>query len=522
MLASLAAAMTSWRTASVALLSFSSGLPLGMVWIAIPDWLRSTGTDIRIVGLVTLAQAPWTFKVLWSPLMDRYAPPWLGRRRGWAALAQAALFAFTLLLAGAGERPETPWVVLALALAIAVSAATQDIAVDAYTVDVLRPEEQGVAVGARTALYRAAMYLAGGLGITLAARTSWPLVNAGLALLYLPLMIVTWKAPEPPDNPPPPRTLRQALWLPFLGFLSRHRALEILAFVFFYKLADNLAQALLRPFLVDMGYTGFERGVALATVAAGATIFGVFLGGALTTTVGLGHSLWVFGFLQIFSNLGYVLVARSAPSPPLMYGAMTFETVAQGMGTGAFSVLLLRMTQKRFSATQYALFSSLFGIPRIVSGPIAGFAVDALGWEPFFWATMLAGIPGMLLLHRFSPLGVRDPVFVVETARDRRPLPAAALAARGVLGGIAALLLGAVCVAALAALRAQRSRPQDGFDLLTPLAALASPADAGGWLETAGLLVFALFAGLCAAAVAAARRGEIGDAAEPPAAGAPR
>src|SRR6476620_8112357 len=159
---SLAVAMRSRRTASVALLSFSSGLPLGLVWIAIPDWLRNIGVDIRVVGLITLAQAPWTFKFLWSPLMDRYSPPWLGRRRGWAAIAQVALMILVFALAGVGNNPETPWVVGALALAIAFASATQDIAIDSYFVEVVRPEEQGVAVGAPIAIYRAAMYIAGG------------------------------------------------------------------------------------------------------------------------------------------------------------------------------------------------------------------------------------------------------------------------------------------------------------------------------------------------------------------------
>ncbi len=170
--ASLGAAMASWRTAAVALLSFSSGLPFGLVTIAIPDWMRTVGLDIRVVGLFALAQAPWAFKMLWSPLIDRYVPPWLGRRRGWAAIAQLALLVFTLALAGVGHHPETPWVVGAVALAIAFASATQDIAVDAYAVEVLRPDEQGVAVGARIALYRAALFVSGGLSITLAARWS--------------------------------------------------------------------------------------------------------------------------------------------------------------------------------------------------------------------------------------------------------------------------------------------------------------------------------------------------------------
>src|SRR5437867_10709787 len=196
-LASVGRALGSWRTAAVTLLSFSSGLPLGLVSIAIPDWMRAIGLDIRLVGLVTLAQAPWAFKMLWSPLMDRYTPPWLGRRRGWAAITQVALFALTLCLAGVGNHPEAPWVVAALAFAIAFASASQDIAVDAYAVEVLRPEEQGPAVGARIALYRAALYVSGGVSITLAARWSWPAVNAALACLYLVALVLTCRAPDP-------------------------------------------------------------------------------------------------------------------------------------------------------------------------------------------------------------------------------------------------------------------------------------------------------------------------------------
>jgi PAT family beta-lactamase induction signal transducer AmpG len=401
--------MTAWRVASVSLLSFASGLPLGLVWIAIPDWMRTRGVDIRIIGLMTLAQAPWTFKVLWSPLMDRYALPFLGRRQGWIAAAQVALFALTLALAGVGQHADAPWVVGALALAIALASATQDLAIDAYAVDVLHPEEQGVAVGARTAIYRAAMYVSGGLGITLAGWYSWPLVNAGLALFYLPMLAITAKAPEPDERPPAPRSLREAVWYPFRDVLQRHRALEILAFVCCYKLADNLAGALLRPFLIDMGYSDFDRGVALATVGLAATLTGTFMGGLLTTLIGLGHALWVFGFLQIISNLGYILLAGRGPNRPLMYGAMGFENLTQGMGTGAFSVLLLRLTARRFSATQYALFSSLFGLPRILSGPVTGFLVAAVGWRAFFWITIVAGLPGLFFLQRFVPLGVREP-----------------------------------------------------------------------------------------------------------------
>jgi len=505
--ASLLEAMRSWRTASVSLLSFSSGLPLGLVWIAIPDWMRDIGVDIRIVGLISLAQAPWTFKFLWSPLMDRYVPPFLGRRRGWATIAQVALFALSLMLAGVGDHPETPWVVGALALAIAFAAATQDIAIDAYAVDVLRPEEQGVVVGARIAVYRVAMFVAGGMSITLAGAYSWPLVNVGLALAYLPMLLITWKAPEPEQQFVVPRTLRDAIWLPFLGFLSRHRALEILAFVFFYKFADQLAQSLTRPFLNDMGYNSVDRGVALASVGTVATIVGTFGGGVVTTLIGLGPSLWLFGFLQIFSNIGYFLLAGSEVNRFLMFGATGFELLTSGLGTGAYSVLLLRMTQKRFSATQYALFSSLFGLPRLLAGPVSGFLVHAIGWRSFFLFTMACGIPGMVLLARFVPLGVREPRFEIRTPAERRPLSSRQLVVRGLVGAAAGGIGATMLLVILAALQALPSETGEGFHLGHAIAAVFQPTGLNGWLELLGIGVFGLTCGLLTAAVSAARHG---------------
>lgn len=505
---SLRQAFTSWRTASVTLMSISSGMPLGLVWLAIPDWMRSVGVDIRIVGLFTLAQIPWTFKFLWSPLMDRFVPPKLGRRRGWTALAQVALLIGTLALAGVAGHPDAPWVVGIFALVIALAGATQDIAIDAYAVDVLRPEEQAVAVGSRNALWRTGYYIAGGLSIYLAGQIGWPYVLVLVALVYLPLLVVTVKAPEPPGVAAAPATLKEAVWYPFLGFLSRHRALEILAFVFFYKLADQLAQSLQRPFLIDMGYNEFDRGVVLTAIGYVANILGTLLGGLLTVPLGLGRSLWIFGFLQIFSNIGYVLLAHAGGvDRPLMWGAIGFETVTSALGSGAFSVLLLRMTQKRFSATQYALFSSLFGLPRILAGPIAGFSAYAVGWEAFYWATLVFGIPGMVLLARFVPWNAREVEFRIEPPRIREPLSAAQLALRGLAGGALMFAFGALASASLTALKSLKDHPEASFDLLTPLTALAHPTDNAGWITLVGLLIFGAVCGVFTAAVVAARHG---------------
>jgi PAT family beta-lactamase induction signal transducer AmpG len=395
----------------------------------------------------------------------------------------------------------------ALALAVALASASQDIAIDAYAVEVLREDEQGAAVGARIALYRAALVVSGGAAITAAGRLGWPAVNVMLGLIYLPILIITWKAPEPEERTPAPASLREAVWHPFLGFLARHRALEILAFVFLYKFADQLTQALTRPFLIDMGYNADHRGIALATVGLLATIIGALIGGWITTLIGLGHSLWVFGFLQIFSNLGYYFVSiAGAPVLPLMYSAAGFELLTGGLGTGAFSVLLLRMTQKRFSATQYALFSSLFALPRLLAGPIAGVAVDAVGWSTFFLSTLVIGVPGLVMLARFVPLGVREPAFSVEETPPRAPLGTAQIALRGALGGLVVGAAGFVLDAALLAVKTMRET-KGSFDLGSAVWRLARPVSMADWLELVGVAAFAVISGLFVAALTAARRG---------------
>jgi PAT family beta-lactamase induction signal transducer AmpG len=516
---SVALMFKSWRLAAVALQSFASGLPLGLVWIAIPTWMTQAGVDIKVVGLFTLAQAPWTFKFLWSPLMDRYPPPFMGRKRGWIFIAQLALFGLGLWMAAVSDAPVAVAVIGALSLAMGLAAASQDIALDAYAVEVLRREEQGAAVGARTAMYRAAMFISGGLAITLAAsfdlnlfgaylghwNGSWKLVNYLMAACWIPLMIVTWKSPEPEVVPDPPQTLRQAVWEPFLGFLAQHRALEILAFVVLYKLSDNLTQALTRPFLVQVGFDAKDVGVVTGTIALVATLIGTFLGGLLTNSLGLGRALWVFGFLQIFSNLGYAIVAQVGPNKPVMYGAVAFELASTGLGSGAFGVLLLRLTQKRFSATQFALLSSLFSISRVLAGPPAGLLADAIGWRDFFILTLFTGIPGLVMLARFVPWSVRDPEFHVAAPSPGQPLARRAVFARAAVGAVLAWIVGLTTMATLWGIRSYRAR--HGFHFLHQIGQVLQPQTLGAWMTLIGILVMGLTVALMTAATLVARRG---------------
>lgn len=502
-MSSLLSVLRSWRLLSVTLLSFASGLPLGLVWIAIPTWMAMEGVDIKVVGLFSLAQAPWTFKVLWAPLMDRYPLPFLGRKRGYVLVSQVLLLLLGLWLSAVSGRPD-PVTIGLLTLCIAFASASQDIAYDAYTVEVLRPEEQGPAVGAKVALYRAAMWLSGRLTITAAAIVGWPLVNAAVALCYLPSAAVTWWAPEPESPPAPPRSLRDAVWEPFLGLLARHRALEILAFVVLYKLSDQLTQALVGPFLIQKGYNALDVGVAAGTVSLLTIVLGTFAGGVLTTSRGLGPALWISGFLQLFSNLGYAVVAQVGVNRPLMYAAQGFEYLCSGLGNGAFGVLLLRLTQKRFSATQYALLSSLFTIPRVLAGPPAGLLADALGWRDFFVLTLVAGVPGLVMLQRFVPWGVREPDFEVAPVTSAAPLRPGGLVARGALAFVVTSALSLVTLAALGEIKDYRAGRS--FDLAGGLTALLQPRSLGDWTGLFGVLVVALAAALGTAAALAARR----------------
>ncbi|HET9794477.1 MAG TPA: MFS transporter [Thermoanaerobaculia bacterium] len=522
--ASLRAAAGSWRIGAVVLQSFSSGLPLGLVWIALPAWLKYRGVDIKTIGLFTLAQAPWTLKFLWAPLMDRYRLPFLGRKRSWMLLFQILLIAGLLGLAREAESPTVP-VVAALAIFIAFSSASQDIAIDGYAVEVLEKNELGVAVGGRVALYRVAMLTAGAVAITIGQKFGWPAVFIGLALLYVPLAGVVVASPEPPARIQPPPTLRAAVFDPFVSLFRKPRAPEIIAFILLYKLGDNMATALIRPFLIEKCFSPADVGLATATIGLICIIAGTIFGAALTRRIGIGRALWIFGMLQAVACVGYIAVDRigaaglgacagpaSGGAQPfshriLMYAATALETGCQGMATGALDVFLIRLTQKRFSATQYALFASIFALGRTLAGAPAGILVDAIGWTPFFVATIAASVPGLVMLARFVPPSVREPDFEIEEVHPRGPISAGALAA--VAGGIAIVGVGTAVVAAalLDALKAMRGAHPRPFDLPGSLARLLSPATPAGWLAVAEPVILGIFCGLGAAGLLAARRG---------------
>ncbi len=520
---SLRAALRSRRIGAVTLQSFSSGLPLGLVWIALPAYLTYRGVDIRTVGLFSLAQAPWTFKFLWAPLLDRFEPGFLGRKRSWIVICQGALLAGIGLLAAAGTSPSVG-VVAGLAMLVAFASASQDVVIDGYAVDVLERSEQGLAVGARVALYRTAMLLSGAVAITLGQRFGWPAVFAGLALLYVPLAgSVVWSPPPPPEVTRPPRTLREATFDPLVDIFRRSRALQMISFLLLYKFGENLATALTRPFLIQKCFVPEDVGLATATIGLVAAIVGTFVGGSSTQKIGLTRALWLFGAIQAVGFLGYVVVDHMTPGAPcgggatgtlvqplssrlVMYAAVAVENSAQGMASGAFGVLLLRLTQKQFSSTQYALFSSIFAIGRTLAGPPAGFLADAVGWTPFFLLSVLASAPGLVLLHKFAPLSAPEPELDAEARVPAMPVSRRRLGATGLTWAAGGFLVSAAVSALLAALKAARAAGAT-FDYGSALRRLFSPASPSDWIRIDSLAVVGLLAGAAAAAFLAARHG---------------
>jgi PAT family beta-lactamase induction signal transducer AmpG len=504
---SLRRAFTSWRTGAVTLLSFPSGLPLGLVLYTVPYWMQQEGIDIKTIGLVSAAQIPYAFKFLWSPIVDRFAPRW-GRKRAWIIAGQVMVAASVAAFAASSGRPSVSVIAL-LTLLVSFASATQDIAYDAYTVEVLRPEERGLAVGARNALARAGMFT-GRMLNSFGPKLGWGPSFVAIAASFVPFMAVTLKAPEPDLPPPPPRTVREAVWQPFVGFFRQGRALEIAAFLFFYKFADNLATALVSPFLGQLGYDPYDIGIAQGTIGIVATIAGTFLGGILSAPLGVGRALWVFGFLQAVSNLGYVAIAEVGVNRPVMYAAAAIEAGTSGMGTGAFGVFLLRLTQRRFSATQYALFSSIFALGRTFAGPPAGALVDAIGWRDFFLVTIPFAIPGLLLLQRFVPLRSRDIPETVEhegqPPAHGTPVTVRALAGYGAAGAVLGTLVAWLFSVLLLALKAMRGGKAP-FDLGVAAAALLHPVRTVDWVDVVGGPVAGVVIGFAVAAYVAARRG---------------
>ncbi|MCL6419991.1 AmpG family muropeptide MFS transporter [Aestuariirhabdus haliotis] len=406
---------------------FASGLPLYVLISMLPAWLRSEGVSLTEIGLFTLIGFPYTWKFLWSPLMERFRFPLLGLRRGWMLSTQLGLL---LSIAALGMVPTSNLgLIAAIAAIMAFFSASQDIVLDAYRREILPDHELGLGNSFHVNAYRIAGLIPGSLALILADIMPWSTVFPIVALFMLFGIALTLSVDEPSHAAKPPATLEHAVKAPFIEFFNRNGARQaclILAFMFLYKLGDSMATALATPFYLDMGFSLTEIGVIAKHAGLWPMIIGGILGGVLMVRIGINRALWVFGAVQIVSILGFIVLAENGYNLWLLALVIGFEYLGVGLGTAAFVAFIARSTSRAHTATQLALFTALTALPRTVANAFTGFIVDAVGWSQFFIFCTLLAIPGMLLLLKVAPWG-EDPAPAIENApssNDRRKVEA--------------------------------------------------------------------------------------------------
>jgi PAT family beta-lactamase induction signal transducer AmpG len=390
-----------WRMVVVLLLGFSSGLPLALTATTLQAWMKSENADLTVIGLFSLVALPYGLKVLWAPAMDRFMPPFLGRRRGWMLISQLALL-FTIAAMAFSNPVRSPVATALLAFLIAFFSASQDIVVDAYRTELATKEEVGPAAALYITGYRFGMLMSGAAALILSDHVSWQVVYLLMAAAMVVGIVASVFAPEPVVAAKPPRTITEAVVLPFVEYFRRQGALEVLAFIILYKIDVVIAMAMTTPFLLDIGFTKTDIGAVTKGFGLVATILGTLAGGALMVKLGLKRSLWTFGLSQGISGLSFMWLAHVGHDYPTMVAAITIESFCSGMGTAAFTAFLMSICDTRFTATQYALFTSVMGLSRVIGSAPTGYLAKALGWEQYFLLSVLAMVPGLLLLTRYS------------------------------------------------------------------------------------------------------------------------
>ncbi len=411
--------MTDWRAQWLnrrmllcMLHGFSSGLPLYLLFQMVPAWLRSNQVDLATIGLFALVGIPYTWKFLWSPLLDRFIPLPMGRRRSWLLLSQLALLA-GIGVTGLFQPQQSLTAIVWLVTLVAFFSATQDIVIDAYRRELLPDEELGLGTALYTNAYRLSSLVPGSLGLILADHLPWSQVFHVVAAFMLVGIITTLWMPEVVRDDQRPHTLRQAVVEPFREFLQREggwrQALWILAFMVLYKLGDSMATALSTPFYLDLGFTLTEIGSTAKVAALWASTAGTLIGGALMLRLSLPRALWLFGLVQMASIPGFALLSLAGPDPWLLFLVVSFEYLGVGLGTVALTAFLARQTSRLFTATQFALFTSLAALPRTFANASTGFIVEEIGYTLFFWLCTALALPGLLLLPKVAPWGDNEP-----------------------------------------------------------------------------------------------------------------
>ena len=383
----------------VTLLYFAEGFPFGILNDALPVYFRVHGVRLADIGLLSLVGLPWTLKFLWAPALDRW-----GRRRTWVVGCQALLAAgmMALLTLNPSQVDGRLWLVL---IALALFSATQDIAIDAYTIELLDPAEMGPANGIRVTAYRVALIAAGGLFVALAGLIGWPAAFAGAATLMGVSCLCALRMPAAPAHSTsgvgaPAGGPLAAVLEPLRQFARVPGFAYVVLFVLAFKLGDMALGPMVRPFWVDSHFTPVQIGAIPGTLGVISTIAGALVGGHLTGRWGVFRALWVLGIAQATSNLVYAGAAALPPSTPLMYAASVVESFCGGLGTAPFLAFLMSICDKAHAATQYALLSALFGLTRVLSGALSGWATESLGYTVYFTLTFLFAWPALFLLPR--------------------------------------------------------------------------------------------------------------------------
>ncbi|WP_372773233.1 muropeptide MFS transporter AmpG [Pantoea sp. WEP] len=390
---------TQRNAAVLLLLGFASGLPLALTAGTLQAWMTVENVDLKTIGFFSLVGQAYVFKFLWSPMMDRYTPPFLGRRRGWLLVTQLALIVGIVAM-GFMQPSRDLTLLAALAVLVAFCSASQDIVFDAWKTDVLPPEERGSGAAITVLGYRLAMLISGGLALWLADRyLGWQATYWLMALLMVPGLIATLLAREPEAPVREPHSLRQAVAFPLKDFFQRNNAWLLITLIILYKLGDAFAASLTTTFLIrGVGFSAGDVGLVNKTLGLLATIIGALYGGVLMQRLSLFRALMIFGVLQAVSNFAYWLLAVTPPHLWSMASAVFIENLCGGMGTAAFVALLMTLCNKSFSATQFALLSALSAVGRVYVGPAAGWLVELWGWPVFYAFTVMAAVPGLLLL----------------------------------------------------------------------------------------------------------------------------
>jgi PAT family beta-lactamase induction signal transducer AmpG len=396
----------SYKMLTMLVMGYSAGLPLLLTGSTLQAWMTDAQVDLTQIGMVSLLGQPYVYKFIWSPLMDQYSLPFLGRRKGWILVTQIllALSIFSISF----FNPATSLTMIALvALLVAFFSASQDIVIDAYRREILAEEELGLGSSVYIYGYRLAMIVSGAMALFMADRMSWEKVYQFMALAIIPAIIFTFFAPMEKDEYKKPRTLQEAVFGPLKEFFGRHGAWLMLSFILLYKLGDAMASNLTTPFILDLDYTKTDIATVAKTFGMAATLLGGFIGGVMMTKIPIIRSLWLFGILQAVSTFGFSILPSMPHTLTSLAIVIAIENLASGMGTAAYSAYMASITNRQFTATQYALLSSLMGIPRVLISAPTGWMAKLMGWEWFFVTCGLVAIPGLLLIPKILKLNER-------------------------------------------------------------------------------------------------------------------